>query len=223
MSDAERARFGALYDSVSRGKRPRWQTVDPGVLAELLRLALAGRDRAQLEMLLEDAVFWVYADASGFDLRAFVRARSPAATAAAHAIGRDLAALRGAAGPTERAAQLGLAARQCGYTALAEDFDRELTRIRKGARGDGDPRLTFPWRCLWAASKPASPHFLLGDHSTPSARSQSAGSAARASSSPARTGPSRSGLRTGPRAASRSRLTSTRRTSWRSGRSQGRT
>jgi hypothetical protein len=154
----------AFYDSVPGEERPDWQAADPYVLRYLLRHALAGGERSQLDALLEDPAYCVHADPRAFEPRLILRAHSRQAVAAAHTIGRASDGLRTADGPQERAAQLGLSARQSGYTWLADRFDRELERLCDALAPARSRRLPFNWRCRWAIANPESPNFVLPGH-----------------------------------------------------------
>jgi hypothetical protein len=156
--------FDVLYDAVPGDERPDWKSAEPYFLRYLVHHALEGRDAGQFDLLLADPAFCVHADPTSFEPRFVVRAHGRDARAAAHTIGRSIDRLRAASGPCERAAQLGLSARQSGHLELADDFDVELARCYR------DPVLVelgqhpYRWQCRWACSSPEAPHFALRGH-----------------------------------------------------------
>ena len=157
----ERQIFDGLHDAVPGDERQLdWKTAEPYTRRYLVRHALAGHDPDRLDTLLTQPSFCVHADPAAFEPGLLLRTHDPDALAAAYVIGRTADRLRAAADPRERAALLGLSARQARHPQLAQLFDDELNEKPPIGRSDV-PAGRARWRCRWAAAPAESPHFTL--------------------------------------------------------------
>ena len=163
LPERQRRIVAALYDAVPGKDAPEWERADPYTLRYLIRHTLASDDTREVDLLLTQPPFCVHADPAGFEPRVVLCAHSPDAIAAAHVIGRSINWLRRCLEPCERAAQLGLSARQAGYVQLAARLDAELERCQRSDPAEG-AQDRVRWHCRWAVARPDSPHFALIGH-----------------------------------------------------------
>ena len=127
-----------------------WDSTPSYFRTHLIEHAVAGRDAAQLDELLEDPGF--LANGSVAELRAALgHVTEPRHRASADAYNTAVTAMvaRRSDDPRELMAQLSLAARCCGADRMAEN-------VQLGAAADA-----APWRTTWASWRPQQPALRL--------------------------------------------------------------